>query len=80
MAASLIWMICFDRFVVVASSAKFSFFRVFCGLKLSGLSGLGVSHQFVAAPEDNKVKFTVTPKVEEGGDKPDSFFFCVKMK
>ena len=33
-----------------------------------------------AATEDNKVKFSVTPKVEKGNDKPASFFFRVKMK
>lgn len=33
----------------------------------------------VAAPENGKVKFTVAPKVE-GGEKPNSFFFRVKMK
>ena len=32
-----------------------------------------------AAPENGKVKFTVAPKVE-GGEKPNSFFFRVKMK
>ena len=31
------------------------------------------------APENGNVKFTVTPKVENG-EKPDSFFFRVKMK
>ena len=32
------------------------------------------------AIENGNVKFTVSPKVEEGNDKPDSFFFRVKMK
>ena len=32
-----------------------------------------------AAPENGNVKFTVTPKMENG-EKPDSFFFRVKMK
>ncbi|MBR3820422.1 MAG: hypothetical protein IKJ37_02240, partial [Kiritimatiellae bacterium] len=32
-----------------------------------------------AAPENGKVKFTVAPKME-GGEKPNSFFFRVKMK
>ena len=32
-----------------------------------------------AAPENGKVKFSVAPKVE-GGEKPNSFFFRVKMK
>ena len=32
-----------------------------------------------AASEDGNVKFTVTPKVEDG-EKPNSFFFRVKMK
>ena len=32
-----------------------------------------------ATPENGNVKFTVTPKMENG-EKPDSFFFRVKMK
>ena len=32
-----------------------------------------------AVPENGNVKFTVTPKMENG-EKPDSFFFRVKMK
>ena len=32
-----------------------------------------------AVPENGNVKFTVTPKVGNG-EKPDSFFFRVKMK
>ena len=32
-----------------------------------------------AAPESGNVKFTVTPK-KGNGEKPDSFFFRVKMK
>jgi hypothetical protein len=32
-----------------------------------------------AAPENGNVKFTVTPKMENG-EKPDSFFFRVNMK
>ena len=32
-----------------------------------------------AAPENGNVKFTVTPKMENG-EKPDSFFFRVKIK
>ena len=36
--------------------------------------------QINAAQADNgNVKFTVTPKIETG-DKPDSFFFKIKMK
>jgi hypothetical protein len=31
------------------------------------------------APENGNVKFIVTPKAENG-EKPDSFFFRVKMK
>ena len=48
--------------------------------KLRGLRVLGVSYEFITAPENGKVKFTVSPKVEEGNDKPYSFFFRVKMK
>jgi hypothetical protein len=33
-----------------------------------------------AAPEDGKVKFTVTPKGDDAGPVPDRFFFRVKMK
>ena len=39
-----------------------------------------------AAPDNGNVRFTVTPKVGNGeggmvnGEKPDSFFFRVKMK
>jgi hypothetical protein len=45
--------------------------------------GVGFSSENVevnaAAPQDGNVKFTVKPKMENG-EKPDSFFFRVKMK
>ena len=45
--------------------------------------GVGFSSDNVdvntAAPENGNVKFTVKPKMENG-EKPDSFFFRVKMK
>ena len=45
--------------------------------------GVGFSSENVevnaAAPQDGNVKFTVTPKMENG-EKPKSFFFRVKMK
>ena len=48
-----------------------------------GELGVGFSSDNVevnaAAPVNGNVKFTVTPKVGNG-EKPDSFFFRVKMK
>ena len=48
-----------------------------------GELGVGFSSENVevnaAAPQDGNVKFTVKPKMENG-EKPDSFFFRVKMK
>lgn len=48
-----------------------------------GELGVGFSPDNVevnaAVPENGNVKFTVTPKMENG-EKPDSFFFRVKMK
>lgn len=48
-----------------------------------GELGVGFSSENVevndAAPENGNVKFSVTPKMENG-EKPDSFFFRVKMK
>lgn len=40
---------------------------------------LNTDKLIIAAPENGNVKFTVTPKMENG-EKPDSFFFRVKMK
>ena len=52
--------------------------------------GVGVSSDNVevnvVVPENGNVKFTVTPKLGNGelgtgnGEKPESFFFRVKMK
>ena len=50
-----------------------------------GVSELGVGFSSdnvevnAAAPKNGNVKFTVAPKVEDG-EKPNSFFFRVKMK
>ena len=53
------------------------------GVEKIGSGGVGFSSDNVefnaAAPENGNVKFIVTPKMENG-EKPDSFFFRVKMK
>jgi hypothetical protein len=46
------------------------------GVEQAWLEGV---KDYTAAPENGNVKFTIKPKMENG-EKPDSFFFRVKMK
>jgi hypothetical protein len=74
-----------DGIEVGANALEVNLKKVFDieGAETLASGGAGFSSDNVdvntAAPENGNVKFTVMPKMENG-EKPDSFFFRVKMK
>ena len=80
---------CRERKLVLWFSGSFRlFYEVLCGFDVDGSEkllsgGVGFSSDKVEvnaiAPENDNVKFAVTPKMGNG-EKPNSFFFRVKMK